>query len=79
MLGGSGLDDFVFYWYINAKYMLSICRLSTPDEVSAHAERIRSTPDESHMLCIFPPRMNNVPASSVLVGGRERGGIQVEC
>ena len=54
--------------------MLSICRHSTPDEVSASAERIRSTPDESHMLCIFLPRMNYVPASSVLVGEGERGG-----
>ena len=59
--------------------MLSICRFSTPDEVSAYAERIRSTPDEPHMLCIFLPRMNYVPASCVLVGEGESGGIQVEC
>ena len=59
--------------------MLSICHFSTPDEVSAYAERIRFTPDESHMLCIFLPRMNHVPAFSVLVGDGERGGIQVEC
>ena len=35
--------------------MLSLCCFSTPDEVYAYTKRIRCTPDDSHMLCIFLP------------------------